>query len=230
MLQIWNAIAAHQPASDRSLDIATLKQHLLRLCTDLIAGVRDAAYEIEARDVQFIFGGFSWRARAFRLWTIYWDSTRRAFAEREAVRFNNKLIKAAFIGDHAKPLRSKLVRLLSEEHAQVPIELEPLKVLAESLRDSPSNGSVGGAPQVVRIAAHLNTRPPVVRWKGSETLFGRPLFSYENVDYWSVDPFLGELGRPRSFGVRMPQRLSSRSTTVPAEPAATAIDDTSAEP
>jgi hypothetical protein len=41
-----------------------------------------------------------------------------------------------------------------------------------------------------------------VRWNGDDTLFGRPLFDYENIDFWSVDPFSGQLTPPRKFGRR----------------------------
>ena len=67
MLQLWNAVAAHQPARERSLDITTLKAHLLHVFTDLIRSITNAAYEVQAKDAQFIFGGYSWRSCGFRL-------------------------------------------------------------------------------------------------------------------------------------------------------------------
>ena len=69
MLQLLNAINAHQPALDRSLDIGTLKQHLLRVFTDILRGIVYAAAPIETPDVQFIFAGYSWMAKRFRIWT-----------------------------------------------------------------------------------------------------------------------------------------------------------------
>ena len=35
-----------------------------------------------ADDAQFLFGGYSWRSRAFELWTIYYEVSRRVFAAR----------------------------------------------------------------------------------------------------------------------------------------------------
>ncbi len=41
-----------------------------------------------------------------------------------------------------------------------------------------------------------------VRWNDEDTLFGRPLFDYENIDYWTVDPLSRKFQRPRNFGNR----------------------------
>ena len=74
--------------------------------------------------------------------------------------------------------------------------MEPLTVLAEFLRDAKPTDTIGGPPQLVRIAEHMNTRPLCIRWKQEVTLFGRPLFDYENSDYWTVDPLTGYVEMP----------------------------------
>lgn len=81
--------------------------------------------------------------------------------------------------------------------------LEPLQLLAEQLQRPDPNATIGGPPQLIRIAQHMNTRPLCVRWKGEDTLFGRPLFEYENTDYWMIDPFTGEDIPPRKYGNRV---------------------------
>ena len=48
----------------------------------------------------------------------------------------------------------------------------------------------------------MNTRPLCVRWKEEDTLFGRPLFEYENTDYWIVGPFTFKHYKPRKYGFR----------------------------
>lgn len=202
MIQMSYAIAAHQPARERSLDIAKVKDHLLRVCTDFIGRTEDPASGFSWRkaDMQFLFGGYSWRAKDFRLWTIHYKEKDQVFADREAVSFHQYLRKAAFIGDQAKSVRSRLSKDLPS--LTRPAYLEPLKVLAESILDAGPGSTIGGPPQVVRISQHLNTRPLCVKWKGVDTLFGRPLFDYENTDYWSVDPLTGQLDQPRKFGHR----------------------------
>ena len=57
MMQIANAIAAHEPARDRSLDIGRLNIHLLRVLTDLVARIADNVIPFARNDAQFLFGG-----------------------------------------------------------------------------------------------------------------------------------------------------------------------------
>lgn len=82
------------------------------------------------------------------------------------------------------------------------VYLEPLGVLARFLEDAGPTDTIGGPPQIVRISQHLTTRPLCVKWKGDTTLFGRPLFDYENTDYWIVDPLTSQFSKPRKFGYR----------------------------
>lgn len=201
MLQIANTIAAHEPARERNLDIAELKTHLLRVLTDVMGSVRDASEELTPDDVQFIFGGYSWRAKDFRLWTIYYEKKSKAFRARESYAFHRRLEKAAFIGDWAGKYRHKLMCELRLNEAGPPANTEPLRVLARLLRQVTIRDTIGGAPQLVRVGPHMNSRPLCVLW-GDEPrphLYGRPLFSYENCDYWIIDPDNGRILKPRNF-------------------------------
>lgn len=200
MIHMSYAIAAHQPARERSLDVGRVKDHLVRLSTDLVGRFEDAAYAWEKSDIQFLFGGYSWLKKDFRLWTIYYREREKSFAAREALSFHPRLRKAAFIGDWAKRYRARLYSEVSSLDCAV--DLEPLKILADLLRASGAEETIGGPPQVVRIAQHMNTRPLCIRWNGDDTLFGRPLFDYENVDYWTLDPATGQIEQPRKFGRR----------------------------
>gem|GEM_PF-6109843 len=80
MLQLSDAISSHLPAKERSLDIRTLKPHLLRVFTDIVANIKDASDPIKPRDVQFIFGGYSWLSKTFEIWTIYYSEKDKKFA------------------------------------------------------------------------------------------------------------------------------------------------------
>jgi hypothetical protein len=200
MIQLASAIAAHEPARDRSLDIARVKSHLLRLFTDLVSNRRDAVESLSASDAQFIFAGYSWLKKDFRIWTIYYEEKDKKFAAREAISFATRLRKAAFIGDWATRLRGVLAKQLSV--AGPDAYLEPLKAIAHLLDGAKRTDTIGGSPQVIRVTEHMNTRPLCVRWKGKDTLFGRPLFAYENTDYLIVDPSTGEFLPSRNFGRR----------------------------
>jgi len=203
MLQLADTIAAHQPARERNLDIAELKSHLLRVMTDTVQSVHDEVLPFGTDDATFIYGGYSWRTKNFRVWTIYYEKSKRSFAAREARSFHPRLAKATFIGDWAKSLRKAIISRLNG-HSSRPAEFEPLQELAKLLRGTTNEMTIGGAPQVVRIGPHMNTRPLCVLWGPDRrpTLFGRYLFDYENCDYWIIDPDTGNISTPRKFGFR----------------------------
>lgn len=200
MIQLAHAIAAHEPARERNLDIARVKAHLLRLFTDLVDRIKGSPSPFSSEDAQFLFAGYSWLKKDFRIWTIHYLEKEKKFAAREAVSFIPRLAKAAFIGDRSKDLRAAVARELMAEGD--PVYLEPLRILSEMLQHSQNDGTIGGPPQLVRVTQHMNTRPFCVRWNDEDTLFGRPLFDYENTDYWIVDPFKGKFRKPRKFGRR----------------------------
>lgn len=202
LIQMAYAISAHGPARERSLDISQVKAHLLRVFSDLVARITHAAQPFSPTDAEFLFAGYSWMAKEFRIWNIHYVEHDKRFAAREALSFHSRLPKAAFIGDWSKRVRGQLIRSLQSGTGRV--YLEPLRVIAEQLRANKDDvaATIGGPPQLVRITQHMNTRPLCVRWNGEDTLFGRPLFDYENTDYWVVDPFTAEFSRPRKFGHR----------------------------
>jgi hypothetical protein len=70
MVQMAYAIAAHEPSRERSMDIARVKAHLLRLFTDLVRSLKTPAVPFKSDDAQFLFAGYSWLKKDFRIWTI----------------------------------------------------------------------------------------------------------------------------------------------------------------
>ena len=100
-------IAARQPARERSLDIARVKDHLLRLFTDL---VRRYGVPFGKADIQFILAGYSWRSKDFRIWTIGYLPEKKELYEREATVFCPRLQKIALIGDWAKRVRRAVAK------------------------------------------------------------------------------------------------------------------------
>lgn len=211
MLQLANAISLHLPAKERSLDIRTLKPHLLRVFTDIINSVKDSVTPIKPSDVQFLFFGYSWISKTFEIWTIYYSDKDRKFSARPANNLHPMMPKVAFIGDVAKKARAKLIERLNSYKDKIPqhFEFEPFKVLRDMLRDAKQESSIGGAPQLVRIAEHMNTKVIGVKWGNANnkftTVMGRQIFEYENTDNLTIDPDTFKYTRPRSFGYREPQ-------------------------
>lgn len=96
MVQLAYAIAAHEPARDRSMDISRVKNHLLRVFTDLIRTVKDAAIPFTRDDAQFIFAGYSWMRKGFRIWTIFYSEKEKAFLAREGEIVSCTIAKGRF--------------------------------------------------------------------------------------------------------------------------------------
>lgn len=201
MLHIEQAISAHAPAKDRNLDLKELKSHLLRVCTDIVSSVKEKPLPLEPSDVQFIFGGYSWREKDFCVWTFYYEKKEKKFRARPTKNFHRRLFKAAFIGDWASIYRQFLVRALNQNENGPAVDREPLTILSCLLKKAKPDDTIGGAPQVVRVGSHMNTRPFCVKWGGQPRpyLFGRQLFEYENCDYWTIDPNTGKIEGPRHF-------------------------------
>lgn len=203
MIQISNAIAAHQPSRTRHLDVVQLKDHLVRITTDLVASIADTMIEFDATSATFIFGGYSWRTARFHIWTLVYEPARKLFVARPNQNFHPQLSQAAFIGDWATRFRSRLHKALTrDEKPGIHSEHKPFVELADLLKECDGNASIGGPPQVVRVGAHMNTRVFCVPWgtPSAKTLFGRRLFDYENCDYWSIDPITGIISPPDPIG------------------------------
>jgi len=181
MIQLSNAIAAHQPSRKRKLDIAHLKDHLLRIATDLVNSTTESMVDFNTASATFIFGGYSWRRCDFMLWILTYNRKRKVFSARPCCNFHKRLNQAAFIGDWAAKFRSRLIQSLdADQDNKRAVENEPLIQLSALLKGQGQTDSIGGPPQVVRIGSHMNTRIFCVPWgdKRSLTLFGRKLFEY----------------------------------------------------
>ena len=222
MIQLANAIAAHQPARERNLDLTRLKDHILRVFSDIVDHIEDSVEPFNREEAEFILGGYSWHRKDFCLWNIQFSESQKRFIAREAKSFHELMPKAAFIGDWARRMRARMLKDLAgykDDSAKKrrPVYLAPLRTLASFIREAPLGDTIGGAPQLVRITEHMNTQPLCVLWgknAGGVTLFGRPLFDYENCDYWIIDPENGKFYSPRKYGHRDHPKSDGRSDAV----------------
>ncbi len=205
MIHLANAIEAHQPARDRSVDIGVVKNHLLRVFTDTLATM-NWVLEPRKSDLQFIFAGMSWRSKGFRLWTVEYNPVAKKFDAREASPNDGPIEKAAFVGDWAGRARAKLQRVSNTLTPQTSnAEFVVFEIVRDLIRDAQPHDSIGGVPQLIRIAEHMNTRIFAVRWPGpggGVYLMGRKLFSYENTDNWILDAETLSIEKPRTYGHR----------------------------
>jgi hypothetical protein len=94
------AIDAHRGLATRAMDITKLKPRLLNVFSDTINAIETPLPELQDPDIGFLFGGYSWIYRSFRLWVVTFDSTRRTFLALDARNVQtNHLAKRVFYGD-----------------------------------------------------------------------------------------------------------------------------------
>ena len=190
MLQMVNSVASWGKAANRGQSLEELKGHLLRVMNRMLEEISDLrGLERVPPDAFFLFAGFSWRAQAFRLWTLHFDPSIKAFTFRPTRRWKagNSSKVLAVVGDHVNDAKKRLTELLRRlgKLESGGFDMEPLLVLADMV-DSPEYDTIGGHLQLVKVYRHLQVVPFVVERNGVRSLLGRPLLDYEVSDRFPV--------------------------------------------
>lgn len=217
MLQAWNAIEMFGPAKNRSMDLADLKGHLIRVFNHSRKFIGDFPRgQTAPNDPGAIFAvsGYSWRTRRFHIWKLYYDPSISAFTFRPAGEWGgqdadtHKLIDYLGDEDAIDEAKQRLISLLRQRSkiSTGSFDMEPFEVLRDIIR-SRVFPSVGGPIQLVKIYEHANAAPVGVLWpnkEGSVSLLGRPLMAYETIPWGVIDPDTPDRARPRSSYMAYP--------------------------
>ncbi|EGR4159104.1 TPA: hypothetical protein ACYHS5_003728 [Vibrio cholerae] len=199
MLQLQTAVKMHTKLRTRAYDLTELKGHVLRIFNDMWQKISDLPHgqkKPDPAETSFILAGYSWKISDFKIWTVYFDETNNEFKFSTASKHRkrgggNKYF--AFIGDDANLANNRVYEILRERDrvSSVGMIMEPFEVLLDFIRDS-SKPYIGGAPQMYKIYAHMNTMPYNVYWPndGSGTIAfgGRVLMPYERNEYLAFNP------------------------------------------
>jgi hypothetical protein len=202
MLQAYNAIMMHAPAMNRSMDLADLKGHLVRVFNhsrEFISRLPAGQKEPDAPDTLFMLSGYSWKSRRFHIWKLHYDASIQRFTFRPT-RFwagqNPGAYKmVAYLGDvdAINEAKRNLAALLRQRDilTSSSFNMEPFEVLRDIIRNE-GHPSVGGPIQVCKIYEHSNAVPVGIYWPtkqaGTISLFGRPLMEYEKSPWGVIDP------------------------------------------
>jgi hypothetical protein len=125
---------------------------------------------------------------------IFIGSTRTA-----SLPSNTNLGKICFGGDQAEEARIRFINHMNNKFSKNPsllenskLDWEPFEVVCDMLKDPDKAHTIGGSPQVVKVYQHMNTMSLAIYWpdksSGQIYLHGRPVFGYENIDNWIIDP------------------------------------------
>lgn len=203
MMQIYFSICEMDRIRSRAMDIQDLNGYVLKHINHLASSIYDAANDLEISDNQFLFGGYSWVEKKFKLWRYYYNKSEKEFQkDGKKHNFQQHFGNLSVIGDQAELLKAELKRILKEkygEHYELyennGFDMEPFEAMRNILRHAKKEDTIGGAPQIMKVYQHMNTRPIGVYWPEkvkndfkNRTLMGRKMFDFENTDYWFLNP------------------------------------------
>lgn len=216
MSQLALAIDAHAPARRGSMDIAPMRKHALKVFNSMACYLnvsRGLTGNVEDfPKASFLFGGYSWVQKKFRLWSFVYEPKRKSFVGHPAqwighARSHNSIVlrrkksslsgtplgPIVFAGDQAHIAQELLAQRLSQA-SKFPdaLNMEPFEIICAMLRDPNHAQSIGGAPQLVKVYQYMKAATLGVYWPsksaGAPTLRGRPCLPYERIDSWILDP------------------------------------------
>jgi hypothetical protein len=145
-------------------------------------------------EVRFIFGGYQWRQKRFRIWQLHYDDAIDRFTFRPVTGWGggNRARFVAIIGDAVDEAKQRLTDLLRERGSLpgVGFDMEPFEVLRDMIRQG-SHPAIGGAPQVAKVYSYLQSQVFAVAWPdvdGTPHALGRPAMGFEQFDLPRIDP------------------------------------------
>ena len=199
-----NAADLHLPSQTRALSLAKFKSHVVNILNQMQREVHSFVRGENVPDVTFLFGGYDWWAKCFRIWRIEFDEATSKFRSNERTGSNRfgSLGKIEIAGDTewTVAMRDNLKKLAQTRYGlnmrqpdSAKFDLEPFEVIRDLLKGANANDSIGGAPQAVKVYQYLNSADVGIFWPevtgGRLFLAGRPLLEYECATVKSVlDP------------------------------------------
>lgn len=207
MMQTHAAMNQYFRIKSRSMNMNALSGYLLKTINMLSSSIVYDAHGDNKRDIEkneFIFGGYVWPTKEFKLWHIKYDHNLGSFVKCTPFKnFYKKFGSIAIIGDKAQIYRNKLYRFLDEKYGPNcknyngrGFNMEPFELLRDMLLDADIEDTIGGPPQIIKVYQYMNSRPLGIYWPEKDkdifknrTLLGRKLQNYKDTEYWFMDPY-----------------------------------------
>lgn len=217
MLQLSLAIDSHAPARRRTLELSALRKHALKVFNGMAEQIQVSNHvntdEVDEPAATFLFGGYSWVTKEFKLWTISYFPSENRFAahpsewlsfsegagkviyrKKQKIGDDDNMGRIAFAGDQGPLARELLLEKLN--HTVISdkqyLDWQPFEVVRDMLRDPQHSETIGGAPQVTKVYQYMHCAPIGVFWPTKESgkvhLQGRACLGYERIDRWVLDP------------------------------------------
>jgi len=209
MIQLKNTIDANPKMESRFQRLEVFKGILVKTMNGLLAYKSD--YEIPS--VDFLFGGYCWFRKTFKIWSIQYEDAKKAFVARQLTDgvWRNGDLPVFFVGDYVDHAKEQLLKLLVTHESFTSghrIDMEPFQVLCGMLLASDReqvHQLIGGPPPMLQVYKSLNRVPFAVKWKmkGADetTLFGMSVRMQRGFSYPVIDPTSLHISNSNSYVV-----------------------------
>ena len=204
MMQVGYAMNELGKIRTRAMDISDLNGYVLKHINHLGQSVYNMADPSEQIGNEFLFGGYSWIEKKFKLWRYYYKHSDQSYQkDRRSYRImHNVPGNIMVIGDQRETLKAEIRRLLVErygtqctEYTGLGLDMEPFEAMCNLLKKAKPDDTIGGAPQMVKVYQYQNSRPVGIYWPHmtenafeNRTLLGRRMFDFEDTELWFMDP------------------------------------------
>ena len=197
ILNLITSIKFDEYLSNTHTDITEVLDYLTRSFTSLCHSITDYGtqqFKNVLGDFQFLFGGWSWKANAFKLWKLEYNHELGEFVHDET---NSDDMLFTFIGDELNRANESLTKELisNKKVTSRRFDMEPLKVLVQMIRNA-DYSNIDGAIQIARIHPPGSTEFLGIYWpsiSGKKTFLGKEVSTENNPAVKFVDPDTGEL-------------------------------------
>ncbi len=203
MMQVYYAMSSYRRIRTRAMEITDLNGIILKHINKL----NDAVYDRIIGDYddavgnEFLFGGYSWVEKKFKIWSYTYSRSHKRYIENGSPKriISSIDTNIKIIGDKREEYKSVLRAMLREKYGEdLPqhLDMEPFQALCKMLRSVDKTDSIGGAPQMIKVYQFQNSAPVGVYWpkmipsnpKQNRTLLGRKMLDFEDTDLWFIDP------------------------------------------
>lgn len=203
MMQIKQAMTGYDRIETRAMDVTDINGAVLKHANHLVNSIYDSVDPEGIFYNEFLFGGYSWTEKRFRIWRYYYFKHNKAFCKDGK---SHRIIASVegdiqVIGDMREEFKAQLRSMLKEKYGTniekkegIALDMEPFETLCKMLKNVDKKATIGGAPQMIKSYQYMNCRPVGVYWPekkddfSNRTLLGRRMFDFEDTQFWFIDP------------------------------------------
>lgn len=203
LLQVINSVSTFSPFFTRAIDYKPFSSWVLNIINDIFSKFHPPTKELEDPEVEFIIGGYSWAHKEFFIDKIFYVNSQKKFEKKSARKYSMGKMEVIGDSDLKKCFSSKLkdlicnkyrVNIFSSNNKTINrFDFEPFEVVRDMLLSN-NFDTIGGPPQILKVSQFMKSNYVAVYWPNKESgdiyVCGRPVFSFEKLDNWILDPIL----------------------------------------